>query len=235
VNRRDALVVLLDPAVLARHVARWMTDLACAKDGDFAVALSGGSTPRALYQLLASEFANEFPWQRVDWFWGDERFVPQNDPQSNYRMVREAMLSHAPASRVHPVLINGLTATQSAAAYERELKSFYGANKLDPARPLFDLVLLGLGTDGHTASLFPGSAALDEKDHWTADVETQNLARITLTYPALESAAHVVFLVIGADKRQPLRGLLDRDHTLPAARLEPTGDLHIFADRVAAG
>lgn len=233
-NRRSALVVLPDPQALAQRVARWMTDIACAKKGEFAVALSGGSTPRTLYQLLAGQFAQQFPWLRVDWFWGDERFVSHDDPQSNYRMAQQAMLSRAPTPRIHPVPTKG-TAAESAMAYERELKRFYDADHLDPARPLFDLVLLGLGADGHTGSLFPGSPALEERRRWTAAVETQQPERITLTYPALESAAHTAFLVAGTDKRDALRGLLDGDSTLPAARLKPTGDLHIFADKAAVG
>lgn len=233
--RRGTLEVLPDPASLARHVARWMTGLARAKNGNFVVALSGGSTPRALYQILASdEFAAEFPWSRTDWFWGDERFVPPQDPLSNYRMADETMLSHAPAPRIHPVTVEGMTAAELALAYERELKCFYGSDKLDPERPLFDLVLLGLGTDGHTASLFPGSPALDESVHWTAVDKTQQPARITLTYPALESCAHAIFLITGKEKRASLHGLLEGDHALPAARLSPTGDLHFFADRAAA-
>jgi 6-phosphogluconolactonase len=235
VNRRDALRVFADPAALARHVAGWMTGLACAKDDGFKVALSGGSTPRMLYRTLAGAFADEFPWPRIDWYWGDERFVPHDDEQSNYRMAYDAMLSFAPPARIHPVPTSSLTAAQSALAYEHTLQRAYGADRLDPARPLFDLVLLGLGTDGHTASLFPGSSALSERVHWTAGVEMLQPARVTLTYPALESCACAAFLVTGIEKRDALRGLLDGDPALPAARFNPRGDLHIFADRAAAG
>src|SRR5271166_4130767 len=161
-----------DPMALARRVAQWIVDLAVESNGRFAVSLSGGSTPRRLYQLLAeSPFCEALPWDRVHWFWGDERFVPWDHKDSNYRMVREAMLSRAP---VPPQNIHGIeTAGEPAAAaqaYERVLKSFYGADALDPARPLFDVQFLGLGPDGHTASLFPGTSVLDERQRWVAEV-----------------------------------------------------------------
>ncbi len=161
------LKVLADPAALSRRVAEWMLELATATEGRFAVALSGGSTPRALYRDLAEPpYRDAFPWSRAHWFWGDERFVPPDDALSNYRMVREALLSRAPipAANIHPVPTEGLDPEAAASAYERELKSFYGAERLDPARPLFDVTLLGLGEDGHTASLFPGTAVLAERD-----------------------------------------------------------------------
>lgn len=229
--------VLRDPATLALRVARWMTDLARAKKGEFAVALSGGSTPQALYQALASDgLARRFPWALVHWFWGDERLVPHQDPLSNYHMAWAAMLAHVPvpATNIHAIPTEGVSAEESARAYERALREFYGADRLDPARPLFDLVLLGLGVDGHTASLFPQSAALDDREHWAAAVQTHTPARITLTYPALESSAHTAFLVTGTEKRSILRGLLEGRQDLPAARLRPTGELRFFVDTAAA-
>jgi 6-phosphogluconolactonase len=237
-STRGELEVLRDPRELAQRVARWMTDLARAKKGDFAVALSGGSTPRLLYQTLAgNDFVKIFPWDRVHWFWGDERFVRHQDPLSNYQMTWTAMLSLAPvsAAHIHAVPIEGLTPDQAASEYEKKLKSFYGADRLDPARPMFDLVLLGLGTDGHTASLFPGSAALDERRHWATAVDTQSPARITLTYPVLESSAYAAFLVTGAEKRDALRGLVRGEPDLPASHLHPIGELRLFADTAAAG
>ena len=183
------LEVLADPEALSRRIADWMLEIAATTDGVFSVNLSGGSTPRRLYQLLAgSPYYNKFPWSRTHWFWGDERFVPHDDTLSNYRMVREALLSHAPipATNIHPVPTEGITPDEAASAYERELKSFYGAEHLDPDRPLFDLTLLGLGPDGHTASLFPNTAVLAECDRWVAAiVGAKSAARITLTYPAL--------------------------------------------------
>ena len=201
------LEILADPEALSRRVADWMLELATAKDGVFAVALSGGSTPRRLYEHLAGPpYRDVFPWSRTHWFWGDERFVPHDDALSNYRMVREALLSRAPipAINIHPIPTEGISPEAAASAYERELKSFYGAERLDPARPLFDVNLLGLGPDGHTASLFPGTAVLAERDRWVAAViGAKSEARITLTYPALESSRHAAFLVAG--KREARR------------------------------
>src|SRR5258708_33101486 len=148
---------LPDPATLAHHVAEWMTSAALAASDVFRVSLSGGSTPKALYTLLASEaFRGRFPWQRVHWYWGDERFVPYDHPDSNYRMTREAMLAKAPGppGNIHPVPADG-TPEDAARRYERTLQEAYGAATFDPARPLFDVTLLGLGPDGHTASLLP--------------------------------------------------------------------------------
>jgi 6-phosphogluconolactonase len=233
------LKILGDPAALSRRVAEWILEVATATEGRVAVSLSGGSTPRLLYQDLAEPpYRDAFPWPRVHWFWGDERFVPPDDTLSNYRMVREAMLSRAPipAANIHPVPTEGLDPEAAAAAYERELKSFYGAERLDPARPLFDVTLLGLGEDGHTASLFPGTAVLAERARWVAAVVgAKSEARITLTYPVLESSRHAAFLVAGDGKQAMLSRLLRGDERLPAARLHPTGTLWIFADVAAAG
>jgi 6-phosphogluconolactonase len=228
--------VLADAETLAHRVACWILALAKAKDGPFAIALSGGATPHSLYALMAElPFREEFPWARMHFFWGDERFVPPDDGLSNFGMAREAMLSHAPipAANIHAMPTTGLTAEAAAAAYERELQSFYGADALDPLRPLFDVVLLGLGADGHTASLFPGSAALKERKHWVAAVDAKYCSRLTLTYPALESARHAAFLVVGEDKKAVLDRLRKGDASLPAARLHPSGMLNVFADAAA--
>jgi len=233
------LEILADPEALAHRVAAWMLEAATAKDGAFAVALSGGSTPQLLYQFLAGPPYREiFPWSRTHWFWGDERFVPRDDAMSNYRMVREALLSRAPipAVNIHPVPTEGVSPEAAASAYERELKSFYGAERFDPARPFFDVTLLGLGPDGHTASLFPGTAALAERNRWVAAVVgAKSEARITLTYPALESSRRVAFLVAGAEKRAIFGRLRHGDDTLPAAGLHPVGRLWLFSDVAAAG
>ena len=176
--------VLPDPASLAHHVAEWMTAAALATTNPFRVSLSGGSTPKTLYGLLASDaFRQRFPWQRVFWYWGDERFVPYDHPESNYRMTREAMLSKAPVppENIHPVPADG-TPDEAAARYERTLQTAYGAMVLDPARPLFDITLLGLGPDGHTASLLPGDAVLEERKRWVAAVSHgRPEVRITMT------------------------------------------------------
>ena len=229
--------VLADLETLSRRVADWMLEVALKTDGTFRVALSGGSTPRRLYELLGGPpYRDTFPWSRTHWFWGDDRFVPHDDPLSNYRMAREALLSRAPipAGNIHPVPTEGLTAEESASAYERELKSFYGAERLDPARPLFDVNLLGIGPDGHTASLFPGTKVLAERDRWVAAViGAKPEPRITLTYPALESSRNAVFVIAGTEKRDALAGLRRGDDALPAAHVHPTGTLWIFADAAA--
>jgi len=231
------LVVLSDPEALARRVADWLLEISRARGGVFALALSGGGTPRRLYELLAGPpYHDAFPWHRTHLFWGDERFVPRDDKSSNYRMVRDAMLSRAPipATNIHPVPTEGLTPEAAASDYERELKSFYGAERLDPARPLFDVNLLGLGPDGHTASLFPGTAVLDERERWVAAVVGPKPTRITLTYPVLESSRHVAFLVAGKEKREIFSRFQRGEPTLPARRLRPIGTLHLFADAAAA-
>src|SRR4029450_10652896 len=136
-----SMEVLADPTALARHVAEWMTAAAIAATGAFRVSLSGGSTPKTLYTLLASdEFRGRFPWTRFSWYWGDERFVPYDHPESNYRMTREAMLAKAPAppENVHPVPISA-TPEEAASRYERTLQAAYGAAVLDRTRPLFDI------------------------------------------------------------------------------------------------
>ncbi len=233
------LEILANPEVLARRAADWLLAMAAAKEGTFAVSLSGGSTPRRLYEYLAGEpYLGRFPWSRTHWFWGDERFVPHNDARSNYRMVRETMLSRAPvpAANIHPSPTEGVSAEEAAAAYERELKSFYGAEQLEPGRPLFDVNLLGLGPDGHTASLFPGTAVLAEREKWAAAVAgPKSEMRITLTYPALESSRHSAFLVAGKEKGAIFEQLRSGEGSLPAARFHPTGTLRIFADAAAAG
>src|SRR6185312_13720896 len=204
---------------LAPRAAAWLAEIANRSRGRFTVALSGGATPKPMYRALADM---DFPWQRTHWFFGDERFVPPDDPASNYRMAREAMFDRAPATHVHPVPTVGLAPEEAAQRYEEELRALN-------AELLFDVVLLGLGTDGHTASLFPGSTVLGEQVRWVRATEN---GRITLTYPALDSSAHIAFLVSGAEKRAMLRRLASGDETIPAGRIR--GDITIFADAAAA-
>ena len=233
------MAIVADGAALAERAADWLLEAARASPGRIAVALSGGATPRLLYERLAAPPCRDvFPWSRVHWFWGDERFVPHDDPLSNYRMVHTALLARAPVppANIHAVPTERLDPAEAAAAYERELQEFYGAARLDPARPLFEVTLLGLGPDGHTASLFPGTAVLAERERWVAAViGAKSEARITLTYPALESSRRAAFLVVGGEKRAILRRLRDGDETLPAAHLHSVGSLCIFADVAAAG
>jgi len=222
-----------DSEALARQAAEWLCTLALRSTGSFAVSLSGGSTPRRLYELLAEA---PLPWERLHWFWGDERFVPPDHPDSNYRMAREALLSRAPIPGANIHAIEGRSPGQAASTYEATLKRFYGRATLLAQRPLFDVTLLGIGEDGHTASLFPDDAALEEARRWVVAVEGgKGHARITLTYPALESSAETAFLVSGAAKRAALRRARAGDRGIPAGRLRPTGGLQWFVDRAAAG
>ena len=233
------LEVLLDAEALAEAAAAWLTKLARSRSGRLAIALAGGSTPKRFYELLvAPRFRDAFPWLQTHWFWGDERFAPHDDPRSNYLMAQKALLSHAPIpqANIHPIPTTGLTPQAAAEAYEQELKSFYGADRLDASRPLFDAVLLGLGDDGHTASLMPGASALAERRRWAIEVGgAAPETRITLTYPALESARETAFLVAGAEKKSALTRLRADDASIPAGRLRPEGALRIFADVEAAG
>lgn len=184
------------------------------------LALAGGSTPERLYRHLATCV---FPWSETEIFFGDERCVPPNHPDSNYRMANEALLSRVKA-RVHRMPGE----TCDTAAYEEEIESVFG-----PGLPRFDLVLLGLGEDGHTASLFPGGPALEVTDRNVVRVMRPDHPRLTLTLPVLSSARVAMFLVSGAAKREPLRRLLDGER-IPAARVE-AGRILVVADEDAAG
>jgi len=230
--------VVPDPSALARRAAEWMTATALAARGRFRVALSGGSTPKALYGLLASdEFRDRFPWRQVSWFWGDERFVPYDHPESNFRMTREAMLAKAPVppENIHPVPTDGAP-EDAARRYERTLQEAYGAATLDPQRPLFDLTLLGLGADGHTASLLPGEPVLGERKRWVAAVSHgRPEVRITMTYPVIESSRRVAFLVAGKEKAAIFGAIRAGNSRVPAARVQPIGELFWYVDRAAAG
>lgn len=208
-----------------------------AAHGRFAVLLAGGETPRRTYELLAEEpLRHRVPWGRVHIFWGDERCVPPEDPRSNVRMARRALLDRVPvpAGQIHPIA-GDLPPRQAAAAYEAALRAFFG-----PELPRFDLVLLGLGADGHTASLFPCSLALDERERWTAVTQRANeeIKRITVTAPLLNRAALVVFLVTGAEKAAVLQEVLESSpepHRHPAQLVKPVhGAVRWLVDRAAA-
>lgn len=211
---------------------------AVAERGFFALALSGGSTPRPLYRLLASDpYHDRLPWSAIHLFWGDERHVPPDHPESNYRMAREAMIDHAPVppGNVHRVAAEDPDARRAAVAYESELRSFFG---LAPGeRPVFDLLLLGIGPDGHTASLFPGSPAVNERDHLVAApwVEAQRSFRITLTPPVLNHGRLALFLVSGEDKADALQAVIEGQREpdrYPAQVVE--GNRLWMVDRAAA-
>jgi 6-phosphogluconolactonase len=234
------IIVAPDLRELSREAAARFQRLAAdriAAAGRFSVALSGGSTPRALYRLLGEPpFHETIDWPRVHLFWGDERFVPPDHPDSNYRLAQEAFISTVPipAGNVHPMPTEGSDPHAAAARYEETLRRFFAS------RPRFDLVLLGLGADGHTASLFPGSPALDEDGRLVVAVYVPKLDawRLTLTPPALRSARHVMFLVSGLDKASVLREVMEGPydpHRLPAHLVRPeTGELTWLVDEAAA-
>jgi 6-phosphogluconolactonase len=225
-------------AALADDVAEWLCTLALAGGDKFSVCLSGGSTPRPLYERLAGKaIAPRFPWQRVHWFWGDERFVRYDDPASNFRMARESLFSRVPVpdELIHAIPTQGVSPPQAADEYQTTLQNFYGATRLDAGRPLFDVTLLGIGENGHTASLFPGDPALDETHRWVFAVTGAAMPpRITLTYPALDSSRNIAFLVTGDGKKSVLRRISDGDRSLPATRINPVGRLIWFVDHAAA-
>ena len=230
-----------DPEQVAREAAGLFVRLsieAVSERGSFSVALSGGTTPRRIYELLASDdYCTQVSWGNVHIFFGDERTVAPDHPDSNYRMANEALLSHVsiPAKNVHRVDGVG-DASANASQYESELREFFG----DAAWPRLDLVMLGMGDDGHTASLFPGTTALAEERAWVVAnwVEKFQTWRITLTAPAINAARRVLFLVTGATKAERLREVLkgERDPTrLPSQLISPRdGTLEWFVDRAAA-
>lgn len=233
-NERADRQVFASVDDLALSTANWICKLALTSEGRFAVCLSGGSTPRKLYEALAAH--PDFPWPRSHWFWGDERFVRRDHPDSNYRMAHETLLSRVPIPRdnIHPIPTEGLSPSEAAAAYELTLKEFYGGDTLDVRRPLFIVTLLGIGEDGHTASLFPGQISLKERTRWVLDVKSpKDEPRITLTYMPLESAGDVLFLATGPDKQHIIARAWAGDQALPAARVTPTGRLHWIIDQAA--
>jgi 6-phosphogluconolactonase len=232
------LIVAADPDELARIAAARLLARMAANPGRIAICLAGGSSPKRLDQLLGTDaFRGKIPWDRAHWFIGDERFVPANDPLNNMTAACAILLDrNAPPANIHAIPTETDGPEQSARAYERELQAFYGGERLDPSRPLFDLVLLGAGPDGHTASLFPGDAALDDTARWVAGVPKAHVApfvpRVTLTLPALASCREMLFLIAGADKRPILTRLIDGEN-LPAARARSNGETVWLVDRPA--
>lgn len=234
-------------ALMAGAAERFVSVAAQAinESGRFVVALAGGSTPRRLYELLAtSAYAPRVEWSRAHLFWGDERCVPPDDPGSNYRMAREALLSRVPLPEANVHRVRGEDApARAAAAYERELRETLGTRhglpRRAPGRRL-DLVLLGMGDNGHTASLFPGFTAVRERNRWVVAeyVAEVSMWRITLTPPVLNAAAHVMFLVSGAKKAAMLHRVLEgpsEPDVLPAQAIAPReGVLTWLVDAAAA-
>lgn len=222
--------------------------------GVFSVALAGGNTPRRVYELLASErFKDRVEWSRVHLFFGDERAVPPDHPDSNYKMAYESLISRVPipAASVHRIVGEG-NSKESARSYEEQLKEFFAGRERTPERswPRFNLVFLGMGEDGHTASLFPGSEALSQKSSWVVATgsERSGQERITLTLPVLNHAARLVFVVTGKEKAQRLREVLRPEpvrgaqlevvsgqDVVPAQMVQPVdGSLEWLVDRAAA-
>ncbi len=214
-------------------------DAAIASKGRFTVALAGGSTPKGLYSLLAGN--STLPWDKVYVFFGDERHVPPDDPESNYHMARESLLSKAPipAENIFRVPAENPDANQAAQSYEQALRKFFQLPEGE--LPRFDLILLGMGPDGHTASLFPGGKAWQEKSRWVISdwVEKFKTDRITLTLPVLNHAAVVEFLVTGADKAATLKEVLEGSQPgerFPSKLIQPVnGELIWLLDEEAAG
>jgi len=235
------LTVCTDPEALSHAAAELFADTArraVQACGRFSVALAGGSTPRRTYELLGQEpLRTLVPWRHTHIFWGDERCVPVDDPRNNARMARQALLDHVPVppEQIHPMVGDG-SPQEAAAKYEALLHSFFAAG-----RSRFDLILLGLGENGHTASLFPGAAVLEERQHWVGQVYVaeEGLHRLTLTAAAINQAALVVFLVSGEGKGPILQEVLAekaRDPaTIPALLIKPEdGRLLWLVDRGAA-
>ena len=208
----------------------------------YSIALSGGSTPRRLYALLADDpdLRRQIPWQQIHFFWGDERHVPPEHPDSNYRMADTALLSKVPipATNIHRIRAEDPDAAKAAADYEQEIRRFF---KIDSGQvPRFNCVLLGMGSDGHTASLFPGTAALAETkrlvvSNWVKKFQSY---RMTLSLPVINNAAYILFLVAGREKAETLKAVLEGDSKtiqFPAHCIQPTqGKLTWLLDRPAA-
>jgi 6-phosphogluconolactonase len=233
-------IVVADPVALADAAARRLMARIEANPGRIAICLTGGSSPKQLYRLLASEaYSKRIPWDRVHWFIGDERFVSPADPLNNMAMARGIFLDRlAPKDHIHSIPTNVATPDQSAERYERELKSFYGADDLDPARPLFDLVLMGIGPDGHTASLFPKYPAVNETKRWVVGVPQAHVdpfvPRVSLTLPALASCREMLFELAGHEKRAIL-AKLSTDESLPANRARSLGETVLLVDQAVLG
>jgi 6-phosphogluconolactonase len=207
---------------------------AIGERGRFAVVLAGGSTPKATYEILASNYADRIDWGNVHVFFGDERTVPPDHEDSNYRMASEALLDHVPVGSVHRMQ-GELPPDEAAEAYEQDLRRFFGAEDL----PRFDLILLGTGGDGHTASLFPETSALEVHDRWVVANPVLKLetTRITLTVPVLNAARAVCFLVAGEGKARPVAEILEGDpdpREYPASLIQPQGGPEWMLDRPAA-
>lgn len=232
------LITVSDAAALANAAADRVLARIAANRGRVAICLTGGASPQQLYRLLATDaWRTKIPWDRVHWFIGDERFVAADDPLNNMAMARRIFLDRcAPAANIHPIPTDCADPEQAARRYESELKSFHGAQILDPAKPLFDVVLLGVGPDGHIASLFPCYPAIEESERWVVGVPKAHVEplvpRVSLTLPALNSCHEMLFEVAGADKRAILTRVLAGEN-LPANRARSIGKTIWLVDQAA--
>lgn len=206
----------------------------------FSLVLSGGRTPRLLYNLLGTQYVEKILWDFVHLFWGDERWVPRNHHESNYAMAFETLISKVPIPKenVHPMPVNARTPAVGAEIYEKELKQYFRGIESAEILSAFDAVILGLGEDGHTASLFPGNPALFERDKWVVPVQAPasypTKDRLTLTFPVINISKNVFFLVSGEKKYKIVQSILNREKTLPkklpAEMIQPKGQLFWFLD-----
>ncbi|MGH9221641.1 MAG: 6-phosphogluconolactonase [Vicinamibacterales bacterium] len=232
--------VLADVGVLSAAAAAAAVEIinrAVATRGRCSLALSGGDTPRGLYRLLGSQHRDRIPWQRVHVFWGDDRYVPGDHPESNYRLARETLLDHVPcaAGNIHAMPTHFSSAADAAATYDELLKEHFGGGN----GPTFDLNILGIGDDAHTASVFPGSPAVDEAERWVLDVQTPATppTRLTLSLPALSYSTNIHVLVAGAAKARALRHALAADsdpHLYPASGIRRGRGVVWWVDHAAA-
>jgi 6-phosphogluconolactonase len=243
-DTKRKLIVVENDSALAETAAQRLIDRVVSRDRA-AVCLTGGSSPEGLYRLLGQEpWRAIVPWGRVHWFIGDDRFVPESDRLSNMGKAQRLFLASVPAPRqnIHPMATEAKSPDEAARLYEKDLKEFYGADTLDPSVPLFDFVLMGLGSDGHTASLFPHSPHLDEQKRWVVGVTKAGMepyvSRVTLTFPTLASTREMMFLVESPEKRELLGRVLSDQapsgEALPAQRAYSNGELIWLVTRDAA-
>jgi len=235
--------VFPDIEALSRQAARLIIEAAekgVKRKGFFTLALSGGNTPQRLYTLLAEEYRNLMPWHLTYLFWGDERNVPRDSLESNYHLAYETLISKIPipAKNIHPVPTSPGNPEAAASEYENKIKKIFKARGVTS----FDLVLLGLGMDGHTASLFPGDPILNEKEKWVAAVNAppsyQTIERITLSLPAINNADQAIFMVTGSGKKDVVKTILsgsaEEGGNFPAALVQPKEELKWLLDADAS-
>jgi 6-phosphogluconolactonase len=237
-NQNRRVITAADPAAMAKAAADRIVARIVANSQRVAICLSGGSSPKQLFELLATDaYRPKIPWDRVHWFIGDERFVPVDNPLNNMSMACKAFLDQcAPSANVHPIPIDSADPGEAARRYESELKAFYGSDRLTLERPLFEVVLLGVGPDGHTASLFPGYPAVEETTRWVIEVPKANVEpfvpRVSLTLPTLASCREMLFEASGVGKRAIVTRVFDGED-LPANRAHSEGETVWLVDKAA--